>query len=272
MDREYTFDIRIRGENLRSFSLMFDEALRIHNDLCDSAELAGVHLAPVADTWCCASHDATMASPIQFPAWRKDARADMIHDDANVERRRHEMVRYYTAVLNNSGIVNSEAYRQCVTGTAMEGLDLGSLHALYCKPFLKVSKDPGLVKRAMEYLRITGEVLIPCGVDTVDSIQLDLRADLSNTASGTSSLASTISLSFTGSGGTVASTVSFENRVFLKPEWLVNVMKELVRHDLEQLVEKIDHSAVDNAEGIQKLGRKFVRDGELHRQLLPWLW
>ena len=64
----------------------------------------------------------------------------------------------------------------------------------------------------------------------------------------------------------------FENRVFLKPEWLVNVMKELVRHDLEQRVERIDHSAVDNAEDIQELGRKFVRDGELHRQLLPWLW
>jgi GTPase SAR1 family protein len=65
---------------------------------------------------------------------------------------------------------------------------------------------------------------------------------------------------------------ALHDRVFLQPQWLVDVMKELVRHDLDELIEQIDPSVVDRASEMQALGRLFVTQGILDRRLLPWLW
>jgi hypothetical protein len=54
--------------------------------------------------------------------------------------------------------------------------------------------------------------------------------------------------------------------VFLEPQRLVDVMKELVHHNLQAQLEQIE------AAEIVQLGRHFLRQGILERRLLPWLW
>jgi hypothetical protein len=69
----------------------------------------------------------------------------------------------------------------------------------------KLQRDSGLLGRAMMYLRLTGEVLCHA---------YDLHH------------------------------VEQRQRVFLRPQWLVDVMKEFVRHDFEERLGRIDPSAV----------------------------
>ena len=71
---------------------------------------------------------------------------------------------------------------------------------------------------------------------------------------------------------------AFENapalaeRVFLRPSWLVDVMKELVRHDLRERLQALDSATMSNAAQIRSLGQQFLSTGVLDRQLRPWLW
>ena len=71
---------------------------------------------------------------------------------------------------------------------------------------------------------------------------------------------------------------AFENapaladRVFLRPSWLVDVMKELVRHDLREHLQALDSATMSNAAQIRSLGQQFLSTGVLDRQLRPWLW
>eukprot|EP01046_Picozoa_sp_COSAG06_P062746 COSAG06_NODE_14278_length_1172_cov_0.781920_1_plen_380_part_01 len=62
-------------------------------------------------------------------------------------------------------------------------------------------------------------------------------------------------------------------RIFIRPQWLVNVMKQLVRHDLEEQLQAIcapyDQQAKTH---LRQLGRDFVQKGELHKRLLLELW
>jgi len=62
-----------------------------------------------------------------------------------------------------------------------------------------------------------------------------------------------------------------QDRVWLRPQWLVDVMRELVRHDLQEQLEAVG-SADASARQIQELGQVFLEKGELDRGLLPWLW
>jgi hypothetical protein len=99
------------------------------------------------------------------------------------------------------------------------------------------------------------------------------------------------------------STSSPHDRVFLEPQRLVDVMKELVHHDLKAQLKQIDaaeivhlgqrflrqlvhhdrktqlvhHDPKTQVEHIftgelAQLGRRFLRQGILERRLLPWLW
>eukprot|EP01047_Picozoa_sp_COSAG01_P015044 COSAG01_NODE_745_length_13872_cov_40.816525_7_plen_3569_part_00 len=64
-----------------------------------------------------------------------------------------------------------------------------------------------------------------------------------------------------------------KDRIFLRPEWLVDVLKELVRHDLEQRVSSIPtFTNAQAASQLQQLAENFLSTGVLHCDLLDWLW
>jgi len=80
------------------------------------------------------------------------------------------------------------------------GLNLDELKAQRCRLSDKVSKDSELIRRAIRYLRITGEVIWP---------------DYENKP-------------------------ALSDRVFIFPQKLVDAMKELVRHDLDTQLDAVD--------------------------------
>ena len=180
-----------------------------------------------------------MSSTIKFPNTKTDVARDMTRNDDNAERRGQELLDYYKAVFKRHDIIDSGVFRRAIEGTALEGLDLASLQTKYCRSYTKVMADPELVKRAMLYLRITGEVLC----HDYEHVRFD-----------------TVS---------AAQSSDLRDRVFLRPQWLVDVMKELVHHDLEEIVETIDPSVVSDTVAVQWLGRDFANRGVLDKRLLP---
>ena len=178
--REYKFGISIDGEHLQSLALRYSAALEVHK-----------------------ASPREVSSTITFPNWTGDTLRNMTHNDANAEHRGQELLAYYRALFQRSDVIASDAYRRCIAGTALGGLDLGSLQAAYCRSYTKVAADPELVKRAMLYLRITGEVLC----HDYEHVRFD-----------------TVS---------AAQSSDLRDMVFLRPQWLVDVMKELVHHDIK---------------------------------------
>ena len=110
--------------------------------------------------------------------------------------------------------------------------DFAELAEKHSRVAIKARKDPELLQRAMTFLGITGEVLNP---------QYEQAPALAE-------------------------------RVFLRPQWLVDIMKELVHHDLHVLVEQITPEDTSNPELMKELGKLFCNRGVLDRRLLPWLW
>ena len=217
--REYTFSISIDGEHLRAFALRFHSALEVHK------------VSP-----------RELSSTIKFPNRKTDHARDMTHNDTNAERRGQELLEYYRAVFQRQDVIASDAFRRCIEGSALKGLDLATLQATYCRSYTKVAADPELVRRAMLYLRITGKVLC----HDYEHVRFD-----------------TVS---------AAQSSDLRDRVFLRPQWLVDVMKEFVHHNLAAQVEEIDPSVVSDAVEVQRLGRDFASRGVLDKRLLPWLW
>jgi hypothetical protein len=97
------------------------------------------------------------------------------------------------------------------------GFDRDSLRGRFTRVFERATSDRQLVRRAMLYLHVTGEVLCHDTDSTARSSEL-------------------------------------RDRVFLTPQWLVDVMKELVHHDLAAHVEGIDSADVQDAAEVQGSG------------------
>ena len=109
-----------------------------------------------------------------------------------------------------------------------EELDTGQWRQRFVRSYSKVQEDPELLDRAMRYLRLTGQVLY-------HAAGLDAESS---------------------------------ERVFLRPQWLVDVMKALVHHDLRR---RLDTDAPTDTV-VKQLGHEFLHSGTLDRRLLPWLW
>ena len=112
------------------------------------------------------------------------------------------------------------------------GFDFAELAERYSRVSVKVLKDPDLLPRALAFLGITGETLNP---------QYEHAPALAE-------------------------------RVFLRPQWLVDIMKELVHHDLHVAVEKISADETSDPGLMKELGQLFCSKGVLDRRLIPWLW
>ena len=106
--------------------------------------------------------------------------------------------------------------------------DWAELEERHTRVSRKVTADADLVRRAMLFLDITGEVLCP----------------------------------------QYAHAPALAERVFLRPQWIIDVMKELVHHDLHTQVEQVDPAQ----QQVRDLGQLFCVKGVLDRRLLPWLW
>lgn len=171
--------------------------------------------------------EAGVAALPAFPASLLDAARDMLRDEANVARRGEELRRWLEAAL-------AVALDHAACYGAL-GFDRATLATNYGEASALLRKDAGLLRRALLFLRATGEVMY---YDNVPGLA---------------------------------------DRVFIKPQWLVDVMKELVRHDLRGLVEDMLSTlppGTPAAEASRRRGKgaRFLESGVLHADLLPWLW
>eukprot|EP01051_Picozoa_sp_SAG22_P005276 SAG22_NODE_307_length_12666_cov_761.250259_10_plen_1050_part_00 len=216
--REYRYRVVILDETVKDFAVRYSQARGVHTRLKKAVPSFGA---------------------IRFPANRADAVRDMTLNEANVARRAEELRLYYQELLDmvkdqrlGNAVFDLPDFPE-IDGNTARVMAPTALHQQYCSIFQKVQSDPELVRRAILYLRITGEVLWH------DSENMPLLRE----------------------------------RVFLKPQLLVDVMKELVRHDLGERIEQID-PAMHHAVEVQKHGRDFVKRGVLRANsaLLPWLW
>ena len=101
-------------------------------------------------------------------------------------RRAQELQQYYEQLFTRRDTLALPLFQSRM------GFDLAWLKERCCRVAAKVAKDPELIRRAMLYLRVTGEVLCH----------------------------------------EVSSVSTLRDRVFLEPQRLVDVMKELVRPPL----------------------------------------
>jgi hypothetical protein len=171
---------------------------------------------------------------IQFPARKADAMRDMTYNESNVARRAEELQDYYQQLLRQSALL-----------TITEDFDTSPLRIQEWKSrslrsYTKVRKDPALVHRAMLFLRLTGKVLYH---------------QMEHTPGGQADLLQ---------GGAPSS----EQRVFLQPQWLVDVMKALVHHDLQCRLDDVDAASEANGANVKLLGAQFLHTGTLDRRLL----
>eukprot|EP01050_Picozoa_sp_SAG11_P004316 SAG11_NODE_273_length_11315_cov_38.599412_5_plen_1009_part_00 len=170
-----------------------------------------------------------------FPDSLLDHMCDMTHDDANVARRGEELQAWLQATAN-SDWSDSPGFLGAM------GFDRQTLAEKYGALAIALQQDPPLLRRAMAYLRATGDVLYYEDVPAL--------ADL----------------------------------VFIKPLWLVDVMKELVRHDLGSiigsmagggngaLVGAVVRAAEAEQLRLQASAKWFVQEGVVRLPVLKWLW
>ena len=135
------------------------------------------------------------------------------------------MLEYYDKLFRRPDALAHSAFKDAM------GFDLTDLVGK--RPSAKVRQEPKLLRRAILFLGIVGEVLCP-GSEQPGSV--------------------------------------LSERVFLRPQWLVDVMKEFVRHDLRIKVDTIDSSQTADVIQVKALGQLFCDKGVLDRRLLPWLW
>ena len=202
--REYVFAVSAGEEELKRFTIRYRSAKAVHTKL----QAAGV------------------VGGLGFPGGVLDAAKDFTHTEANWMARAEEMASYYAVLLCRPDAVTHTVFK------ANFGFDFAELAERHSRVATKVRKDPELLRRAMTFLGITGEVLHP---------QYEHAPALAE-------------------------------RVFLRPQWLVDIMKELVHHDLQLAVEKITAEQTSSAALMKELGQLFCGKGVLDRRLLPWLW
>ena len=204
--RDYSFCISVEpeDEDLKRFTIRYRNANAVHAQL----------------------HAAGVVGGIKFPGSVFDHLQDFTHTEANWRQRAQDLQDYFQELVRRRDALTHPVFKQNF------GFDFADLAEKHGRVSTKVRKDPELLRRAMTFLGITGEVIAP-GYDCEPALA---------------------------------------DRVFLRPSWLVDVMKELVRHDLNDRLQAIDAATVRNADQIRSLGEMFVSTGILDRALRPWLW
>ena len=147
-----------------------------------------------------------------------DRAKDFIHTEENWRQRGEDMGRYFTELFRKHDAISSPEFK------ANFDFDFAELAEKHSRVAIKVRKDPELLRRAMTFLGITGEVLNP---------QYDQAPTLAE-------------------------------RVFLRPQWLVDIMKELVHHDLRLVGTLVRRPQSRTDDGV---GSALLQQGVLDRRL-----
>ena len=123
----YTFSISLCGELMSEFSIRYSAAEQIHSELVKQQRVN-----------------------LKFPG-KQHFRSRT--GTVNIARRKEELEAYFHQLFRrqDAAILFSERM----------GLDLADMKAQRCRLSEKVGKDPDLIRRAIRYLRITGEVIWP---------------------------------------------------------------------------------------------------------------
>ena len=169
--REYSFAVSVEDDDLRIFTIRHRSASAVHKML----QAAGV------------------VRGLTFPGSVFDAVFDFTRTEENWRQRGRDMASYFTELIRRQEVVSHPVFKKCFN------FDFAELAERHSRVPTKVRKDPELLRRAIRFLGITGEVLCP------DYEHAPALAE----------------------------------RVFLRPQWLVDGMKELVRHDLHEVVERL---------------------------------
>lgn len=193
--RSYTFSVSFEEEELRTFTLRHSAAKVAHAQVSSAA--------------------GQLLGQLDFPAARfGDSVRDFDHDEENWKRRAEEMREYYQQLLRKHDVVSHAVL------TSTMGFALAELEEKHSRIARKAREDPELLRRAMLYHTITGDVLRP-----------------------------KLEQGKAGIGG---------DRVFLQPQLLIDLLKELVRHDLFAQVQQAS---------LAKRGRTCTREGFRHQVL-----
>jgi GTPase SAR1 family protein len=200
--RQYRFSVEICEMMVQEFTVRHRSAKDFHAELVEQGHCRG----------------------LKFPAWTTDAMREMVYDTANVARRGQELQQYYQELCGRRDILSLPLFKERMD------FDLQMLCERRCKLATMARADPNLLRRAMSYLHLTGEVLY---YEHVPALR---------------------------------------DRVFLEPQRLVDIMKELMHHDLEKKLQLVSAATVPNAETVKALGEQFIKQGVLNLELLPWLW
>lgn len=201
---DYTFSICAAEEELKCFTIDYKSAKAVHKKLQDAGVTGG----------------------LTFPGSIIDHAKDFTRTEENWRQRGEEMERYFVQLFHKHDAISSPEFK------ANFDFDFAELAGKHNRVATKVRKDPGLLKRAITFLGMTGEVLIPH----------------------------------------YENAPALAERVFLRPQWLVDIMKELVHHDLNMSVEEITPEETNNPVLMKELGQRFCTKGVLDRRLLTWLW
>ena len=118
----YTFSVSLCGEQMSQFSIRYSAAQQIHSELKKQQRL-----------------------DLKFPGKQ--------YFGADIALRKKELEEYYRQLFNRQDAATLFSERM--------GLDLADMKAQRCRLSDKVGKDPDLIRRAIKYLRITGEVIWP---------------------------------------------------------------------------------------------------------------
>eukprot|EP01045_Picozoa_sp_COSAG04_P012313 COSAG04_NODE_824_length_10051_cov_4.830687_2_plen_1826_part_00 len=225
LHRVFAFTVRLDDEELKQFTVRHRNAKAVHKQL-QTAKVAGELVFP----------DSAMDSL---------KGTDYTRDETNWRRRSQEMLEYYQALFKRPDALSHPAFKDAM------GFELEELEERHSRVSSKVRKDPALVKRAMLFLGVTGEVLCPRQPNGGHHPQAEPEPEVEPEPEPEHQLA---------------------DRVFLRPQWLIDVMKEFVRHDLRTMVDTIDSSQATDVAQVKALGELFCDKGVLDRRLLPWLW
>ena len=205
--RLFSFELRLEGMTVLTLELRYSQIHDRHKRLVST----GVLGLPA------------------FPSSMLHAARDYVHGAANVARRAEELRQYWQALLQSEAAVAHPEFG------AVLGFDLQSLRATLAQAFEKL-RDWALLRRALLFLRATGEVLY---YDNAPGL---------------------------------------EDRIFIKPQWLVDVLKELVRHQpIEDQVIALEQrlparATVQDKSAVRARARKFLKKGLLHESILPLVW
>ena len=131
--RDYTFNIAAADMELATFTIRHRSAKAVHKMLKAADVMVG----------------------LTFPSSIRDARKDFLHSEANWRQRGQDLQDYFQELVRKQDVLAHPVFKQNF------GFDFADLAEKHGRVSTKVRKDPQLLRRAMTFLGLTGEIIDP---------------------------------------------------------------------------------------------------------------